>query len=107
MGWNPATAARFFLYHADGALRLRKVSWLSHSKDSLSPPTHMWNLQNMAEQAVLLDFALPFLRQEIPPDVKPPSWATQGWAARPITPELVQELENRVLLLSITAESGL
>jgi hypothetical protein len=39
-------------------------------------------------------------------DVTPPEWATQGWATRPITPEFIQELENRVLLLSITTESG-
>lgn len=59
----------------------------------------------MSEQALLLDFAVSFLRR-VSADVTPPEWATQGWATRPITPEFIQELENRVLLLSITTESG-
>jgi hypothetical protein len=59
----------------------------------------------VSEQALLLDFAVSFLRR-VSADVTPPEWATQGWATRPITPEFIQELENRVLLLSITTESG-
>lgn len=63
------------------------------------------SLQNVSEQAMLLDFAIGFLRRASS-DAKPPVWATQGWATRPITPEFIQELDNRVLLLSITNESG-